>query len=248
MTILSWAGWCSIGPSTRAESVGDRLWGEQSGTTEEADGTDQYLVEESPELESSIQQEREHAPDNYTTGYDPTGSTRVGIGSTGGDATKLIRHNEGRHRSDGNHSTREAARDKKRLTEAFCSFLGVTPYQQREAIAAMGTLNLDRFGRQKRLEKVALGTIKVIVEWGRVHRVRQNGDFANISDEDFPTRMLEEEDFCTLLDQHEVSQKDLYSISQLIKRELKKHDYFGHDGNAESGADTSSEQTTAPIE
>lgn len=118
--------------------------------------TDRYLVDETPDFRPSRAQERDHTPDDYTTGYDPYGDTRVGIGSAGGDATKLIRHNEGRHRSDGNHSAREATRDKKRITEAFCSRLGVTSYQQRRAVNAMISLNLDLNFLGNSVESIAI--------------------------------------------------------------------------------------------
>lgn len=189
--------------------------------------TDRYLVDETPDLRPSWHRKRDHAPDDYTVGYDPAGETRVGIGSAGGDVTRLVRHNEGRHRSDGNHSTREAVRDKKRITQSFCSELDVTPYQQREAVAAMVSLNLDRFGRQKRLEKVALATIKVIVEWDRFRRLRETVDLATLDDDQLPARMLDEEMYRTLLKRYGVSRADLYSTSQLVKRELKKRNHFG---------------------
>jgi len=203
----------------------------------DTDDTDRYIVDETPDLRQSRQQERDHAPDEYTTGYDPSGDTRVGIGSAGGDATKLIRHNEGRHRSDGNHSVREAARDKKRITQSFCSALDVTPFQQREAVAAMGRLNLDRFGHQKRLEKVALATIKVIVERDRFHRFRQSSELATLDAEKLPDRMLDEDQYCDLLDQYDVSRKDLYSASQLVKRELKKRNHFSPQVRTASDSD-----------
>lgn len=207
--------------------VNERL-PETEGTDTDTD--EDQSTDDTPELQPSVQQERDHAPDSYTSGYDPHGDTRVGIGSAGSDASKLVRHNEGRHRSDGNHSKREAERDKKRVTEAFCSALGVTPYQQRETITAMVNMNLDRFGRQKRLTKVALGTIKVVVERDRFHQLRQRDDLAAVTDDQLPQRMLEEEAYCELLERHEVSKKDLYSVSQLVKRELKKRDHFGAPG------------------
>jgi transcription initiation factor TFIIIB Brf1 subunit/transcription initiation factor TFIIB len=193
--------------------------------TTESKATDRYLVDETPEHRPSRQQERNHSPDDYRTGYDAFGDTRVGIGSAGGDATKLIRHNEGRHRSDGDHSTREAARDKVRITESFCSHLDLPPHQQREAVRAMANLNLDRFGRQKRLEKVALATIKVAVERDRFHRVPDDA-LSSLADDDIPPRMLEESQYRNLLHQHDVSKSDLYSTSQLVKRELKKLNHF----------------------
>ena len=187
--------------------------------------TDSAPVDETPELRPSRQQERDHSPDVYSSGYDPFGETRVGIGNADGDVEKLIRHNEGRHRSDGNHSAREAVRDKVRVTEAFCSALDLPTHQQQAAVTAMTTMNLDRFGRQKRLSKVALGTIKVVVEWDRFNRIPKEA-LPNLDNDQLPPRMIEQDEFQTLLDEQEVSKSDLYSVSQLVKRELKKHDHF----------------------
>lgn len=150
-----------------SNEIEERIVDDDSQLTEdiESDERNRNVVNEEPDRQVSRDRERDHLPDAYTTGYDSFGNTRVGTGSAGGDVTKLVRHNEGRHWSGGKHSAREAVRDKKRITQAFCSVLDVTPHQQREAVVAMGKMNLDRFGRQKRLEKVALVTIKVIVEW-----------------------------------------------------------------------------------
>jgi len=38
--------------------------------------------------------------------------------------------------------------------------------------------------------------------------------------------MLDESDYRDLLDQQNVSKADLYSVSQLVKRELKKEKFF----------------------
>lgn len=196
-----------------------------TGDETESKEDDSSFVDETPELRPSRQQERDHALEMYSTGYDPFGETRVGIGSAGGDVTKLIRHNEGRHRSDGNHSIREAARDKVRVTEAFCSALDIPEYQQRAAVTAIATMNLDRFGRQKRLQKVALATIKVVVEWDRFSRIPDEA-LPNLTEEQMPKRMMDQKEYRSLLDQENVSESDLYSVSQLVKRELKKHDHF----------------------
>lgn len=158
--------------------MSERMQDELKSEIEEK-STDKYLVDETPELRHSWQRKRDHQPDHISSGYDPYGETRVGIGSADGDVERLVLHNEGRHRSDGNHSVREAARDKIRITESFCSHLGVTPYQQSEALSAIGRLNLDRFGQQKRLEKVALAVIKVVVERDRFHRLRDS-NLANL--------------------------------------------------------------------
>ncbi|WP_193365867.1 DNA-directed RNA polymerase subunit epsilon [Halorubrum californiense] len=217
--------------------MSERTSEDVDGDKDESEETDQYLAEETPEQQSSRQQELDHSSEKYTTGYDAFGETRVGIGSAGGDVTKLIRHNEGRHRSDGNHSVREAARDKGRVTESFCSTLDLPSHQQRTAVAAMATMNLDRFGRQKRLEKVALATIKVVVEWDRSRRFPDDS-LSDLDEDDLPTRMLDDPDYREILDQHDVSKADLYSVSQLVKRELKKEAFFTPGGRSKSDATT----------
>jgi hypothetical protein len=218
------------------ERTSEDLDGDEDGSKE----TDQYLADETPEQKPSRQQELDHSPEKYTTGYDGFGDTRVGIGSAGGDVTKLIRHNEGRHRSDGSHSAREAARDKGRVTESFCSALGLPSHQQRAAVAAMATMNLDRFGRQKRLGKVALATIKVIVEWDRSRRFPDDV-LSNLDEDDLPTRMLDDPDYQEILDQQDVSKADLYSVSQLVKRELKEEAFFSASERDGSDATTSTD-------
>jgi hypothetical protein len=185
----------------------------------EQQDTDEHLAEEEPEQRPSRQREHDISTDSYTSGYDALGETRVGIGSAGGDATKLIRHNEGRHCSDGDHSIREASRDKARVTEAFCSALEISSYRQQRAISAMLSMNLDRFGRQKRLEKVALTTIKYVVERDRHSRIADE-NIADLSDDEIPDRLTEDDDFLELLEEQNVSRSDLYSTSQIVKREL----------------------------
>ena len=88
----------------------------------------------------------------------------------------------------------------------------------------MATMNLDRFGRQKRLEKVAVATIRVVVEWDRFDQT--DTDLSNLPEDDIPTRMLEQEEYQRLIDQQDVSKSDLYSVSQLVKRELSQHSFF----------------------
>ena len=191
----------------------------------QSEGVEGSQVDETPETQPSRQQERDHSLDTYSSGYDAYGETRVGVGSAGGEVEKLIRHNEGRHRSDGNHSTREAVRDKVRVTEAFCSALDLPTHQQEAAVTAMTTMNIDRFGQQKRLSKVALATIKVVVEWDRFNRISDEA-LPDLDADRLPQRMLEQDNFQNILEEKEVSKSDLYSVSQLVKRELKKHDYF----------------------
>lgn len=197
--------------------------------TEQQD--DELKVDDQPDTKSSVERKRDHQPDAYQTGYESFGETRVGIGTANGNLERLIRHNEGRHHSDGNHSAREAARDKKRITQSLCSSLEVTPYQQQQAISAMGSMNLDRFGQQKRIEKVALCTIRVIVDRDR-EQYFLNGkdpadlDLATVDADQFPTKLEEDSQFDSLCEQHNLPKTDRNTITQLVKRELKKIGYF----------------------
>ncbi|NHN41831.1 DNA-directed RNA polymerase subunit epsilon [Halorubellus sp. JP-L1] len=207
-----------------------REWGRERVNSSEEVGEEEDkaedVVDEESEQRASRSRERAAKMEEYRTGYDATGETRVGIGTAKGDIERLVRQNEGRHRSDGEHSVREAARDKTRLTEAFCSAMGVTSFQQRRAMAAIATMNLDRFGRQKRLANVALATIRVIVERDRFRRYQEMDDLASLSADEGPRRVTDEEAFCELLGTYSVSRSDLISTSQLVKRELKREGFF----------------------
>lgn len=187
--------------------------------------------EDSPEQVPSAQQLRDHQPDAYTTGYDPAGETRIGIGNSKGNIEKLIRLNEGRHHSDGNHSAREAARDKKRITQSLCSALDVTPYQQRRAVSAMSQMNLDRFGQQKRIEKVALCTIGIVVDRDRQQYFLDGKDLADLDlskvpADKYPDKLSDESRFQDLRGKYDISSKDHYSVTGLVKQELKRIGYF----------------------
>jgi hypothetical protein len=205
--------------------------GERVQATEVTNETEtDHEVDEEPELVPSAQQLRDHQPDAYTTGYDPFGETRIGTGTTKGNIERLIRQNEGRHHSDGNHSTREAERDKKRITGALCSTLDVTTYQQRRAIAAMSQMNLDRFGQQKRIEKVALCTIGIVVDYERRRYFLQGNDPTEVdlseASQDFPDRFSQNPEFQDRCSQHGISDDDHYSVTQLVKAELKRIGFF----------------------
>lgn len=186
-----------------------------------------------PDHRPSRTRERQAQPDAYTVGYDPDGSTRVGVGAAnrGTRLRRLIRQNEGRHRSDGRHSTREAARDKKRVTQSFCSVLAVTAHQQREAVSIMGQLNLDRFGQQKRLEKIALGVIRIVVDLDR-RRIFFDGrdpsavDMREIDISSYPPSLGDDKRYRLLCAHHGVSDEDRFSVSRLIKDELQRIGYF----------------------
>lgn len=203
---------------------------ERVQTDEQTSETDRE-VDEKSEMVPSAQQLRDHQPDAYTTGYDPFGETRVGIGTANGNIERLVRLNEGRHHSDGDHSAREAARDKKRITESLCSTLDVPSYQKRRTVSAMSQMNLDRFGQQKQIEKVALCTIGIVVDRERRRYFLQGNDstevdLSEVGQQEFPKRFSQEKDFQDLCTQYGVTGDDHYSVTQLVKAELKRIGYF----------------------
>jgi hypothetical protein len=214
-------GWFGVGKIKRIRTNED---------TEQQD-EEEETADEQPEREPSVQRQKDHQPDAYPTGYDPSAETRVGSGTESGKIKRLLRHNEGRHHSDGDHSKREAARDKKRVTQSLCSALGVTPYQQQQATSAMGQMNLDRFGQQKRIEKVALCTIKIVVNHDREQYFLNGNDPADldlsaIDSDQFPTKFGQGSQFSSLCGQHDLSESDKNTITKIVKRELKQLGYF----------------------
>jgi len=121
-------------------------------------------------------------PSVWSVGYEPIGETSIGVEAERKSAsqfarhkvpeTRLALHQEGRHPSDGNQSTRLAKLDKKRITQAYCSSLEVPPHLQAEAVRAMLLLDLTAFGNQKRIEAIALLVIELVVDYERRYRRR----------------------------------------------------------------------------
>lgn len=220
----------------------DDRTGDDTSADDDVDSSD-----DQPDHRPSRSRERRAQPDAYTVGYDPDGSTRVGVGAAdrGTRLRRLIRQNEGRHRSDGRHSTREAARDKKRVTQSFCSVLGVTAHQQREAVSLMGQLNLDRFGQQKRLEKIALGVIRIVVDLDR-RRIFFDGrdpssiDLCEVDLSSYPSSLGDDKRYRLLCAHHGISDADRFSVTRLIKDELHRIDYFDDANDPDGSGDEAS--------
>ena len=129
---------------------------------------------------------------------------------------RLWRHERGAHRSSGDYSTKKSQYDKIRISTALCNSLDLNSYQTKEVSRVMTGLDLDRFGNQKRVEKVALAVIKVLINRDRFER-QQNLD---------AIRSSQEPAFKQLMEDHEISGSDLYSLSQLVKKELKRRGYY----------------------
>lgn len=167
--------------------------------------------------------------ESYTVGYEPVGATSIGTASerrwhtrfsflrTPADRLSLL--NEGRHNSDGTLGARLARLDKKRITQAYCSVLDVTPFQRDEAVRAMLLLNLNKFGQQKRIEKVALTVIRIVVNYNRFsHLRRPEAD-----------RISETETFKRLAEEVGLDTRTMTRLSKSIKEELVAVEFFERD-------------------
>lgn len=146
----------------------------------------------------------------YTAGYDSEAATRIGDEThENEDVEKLRRYHEGRHRSDGEHSAREAQRDKKRIAQALCSNLPITDHERELVAEVMEQLDQRPFGSQRGIERVTLGVVAVIVD--EVER-----------DEFGPEREIvaRQEEFKELQEQHDVSMSDLTTIKAIVRNEM----------------------------
>ncbi|MFC4357976.1 hypothetical protein ACFO0N_08455 [Halobium salinum] len=167
--------------------------------------------------------------ESYAVGYEPVGATSIGNASerrwhtrfsylrTPADRLSLL--NEGRHNSDGTLGARLARLDKKRITQAYCSVLELSSFQRDEAVRAMLLLNLDKFGQQKRIEKVALTTIRVVVNYNR---------FSHLKKPD-AERISETETFKWLAEEVNLDKRTMTRLSKNIKEELVAVEFFERD-------------------
>jgi len=134
----------------------------------------------------------------------------------GPDYERLARLNEGRHSATGDLSTRTSELDKIRITQAFCSRLDLPRHQMTDAAKVILFLDLDEFGNQKRLERVALGVINVVVNWHRF-QLRNNLNAKRIN---------QTSQFKALMEAHDVDSSDLWSIKGMVKEHISEMDYF----------------------
>lgn len=173
--------------------------------------------------------------DSLAVGYEPVGETSIGTARERyfhsrfsylrTPADRLAELNEGRHPSDGTLSARLARLDKKRITLAYTSALGLTPYQRDEAVRAMLLLNLDNFGRSKKIEKVALTVIRIVVNYNRLVQIHG----INSSRLSKFTRISETENFQDLAAEVELDTRTMTRLERNIKDQLSKVGFFERD-------------------
>lgn len=155
--------------------------------------------------------EQDRTPDGYLyTGYESDGATRIGDEQDHSEATEQLRElNEGRDHSDGQHSTRESRRDKKRIAQAMCSQLPISQYERKMVVSVMGDLDLTQFGHHREISRVVLGVVVVVVDERHRQRRVQASEVVSFSDE-----------FKSLCKEQGVSMSDLTSIKQSARDAL----------------------------
>lgn len=104
------------------------------------------------------------------TGYETSAATSVGKASERGETEeRLQRLNEERDRSSDGHAVRMHEIDRRRIMEAICSSLPVSKPERELAVSRFEPLDLTQFGNQKAVEKVALATVRCVVDERRVN-------------------------------------------------------------------------------
>ena len=120
----------------------------------------------------------------------------------------IVTHDPGR--SEPNQSVRLAQQDKIWYTGRLSDQLGLFEQQKREAQELMIHLNLDKFGNQKRLEKIALLVIRYIVERDR-----------NRNNEEY-WRITKDRRYLQLMDEYDMDKGDLMRLGPKVTEEIKK--------------------------
>ena len=98
-------------------------------------------------------------------------ATQIGRArSPDADLSESVRRlHEERHGAMAGHSERMHRLDKLRITHALCNDLSLTPWQRDRAVGVMADLDLTAFGSQRAIPKVALVTIRHVVDREREH-------------------------------------------------------------------------------
>lgn len=167
--------------------------------------------------QDSIEASQEDDPrddDGYDfTGFDSQMATRIGDENDDDAQTERLRElHEGRHQSDGEHSAREAERDKERVSEAVCSALPLNQRESDHIVNAVKSIDLDRFGNQKNITKVTLGMVVVIAD----EQYRSDAD-------DLDQLVSYSEEFRAIRDKHEISMSDLNTVKRISREQLENH-------------------------
>jgi hypothetical protein len=110
--------------------------------------------------------------------YKTPDATSIGTASERDERDERLQEvNEGRDRFSDDHAVRMHSVDRSRIIGALCSSLPISDTERELAISTFADLDLDQFGNQKAVEKVALATIRHVVD---TRRVEYGADFESL--------------------------------------------------------------------
>lgn len=151
---------------------------------------------------------------------DIASATSVGLPSDRNEKYERFVKNE--RQTDDSHSTLLSDWDKKRITQAFCGHLDLTPFQRDLVMDRMMELDLTQFGSQKRIENVALAVIRDVVETDRQPDIEPE-DAAELSVEELERlyesyiRMSDDPRYNDLLEEFDLDLGDIQSIAKILR-------------------------------
>ncbi|GAA0289705.1 hypothetical protein [Halarchaeum salinum] len=141
------------------------------------------------------------------TGFETPAATRIGDETDDNPEIERLReHHDGRHRSDSEHSARETERDKERFAQGICSSLPLSKQERQHVVTAVKSFDLDRFGNQKSITKVALGTAAVLVD-----------EYYREGAEELDDLVRRSEEFREIREKHGISMSDLNTVKGTVR-------------------------------
>jgi len=149
----------------------------------------------------------------YSAGYETEAATRIGDEEVdlSEEVQRMREHHEGRHQSDGDHSTREHYRDRKRIPQAICSSLPLTETEKGMVVNVVENIDLARFGQQKGIPRVTLGVVAVVVD-ERKREPMEDPEFVRWTDE-----------YRSACDSLGVTMSDLGTIKESVREWLEEN-------------------------
>lgn len=164
-------------------------------------------------------------------------ATRIGRPeSPDGDLSERLRRlHEERHPAMAGHSARAHFLDKMRITQALCNRVGLTRWQRDRVLGVMRDLDLEAFGSQRAVPKVALVVIRHVVD---VERRRQLGledteRLKGLSPEAMERlyerfdSIAEDPDFELLCEQHDLDRTALNRLRRTLTDQLDEQGLAG---------------------
>ena len=148
---------------------------------------------------------------SFSAGYESSAATRIGEDEES-DHDRLRELNEGRHRSDGEHSVRESRRDKGRIAQAICSSLPLANREKQKVTGVVKQIDYSCFGNQKGIPRVTLGVVAVVVD-------EQHRDISDISD-----LVQRTDEFRSVREAHDISMSDIVTIKEKVRDAIQENE------------------------